>query len=160
MEILKRYYQYQGLVDKIKELETINLRLHGELEELAKARLDDIKSWNAAFDIERKNLLDKQYALEQQLLRVCGLISTEDQVVNDTNPVKDGTKLKQSQTADLYRPGKRSLSKDEQDELKQLRLANVTEDELMATWMRAQGVMDDYLDDPEDFDPDVSFKGR
>ena len=80
MEILKRYYQHQGLVDKIKELETINLRLHGELEELAKARLDDIKSWNAAFDIERKNLLDKQYALEQQLLRVCGLISTEDKV--------------------------------------------------------------------------------
>lgn len=157
MEILKRYYQHQGLVDKIKELETANLRLHSELEALAKARLDDIKSWNAAFDIERKNLLDKQYALEQQLLRVCGLLSTEEEPIN---PVKDGTKLKQSQDDSLYRPGRRSLSKDEQEELKQLRLDNVTEDELMATWMRAQGVMDDYLDDPEDFDPDVSFKGR
>ena len=159
MEILKRYYQHETLVAKIKELETINLRLHAELETLAKGRLDDIKSWNAAFDIERKNLLDKQYALEQQLLRVCGLISTEEPQI-DTNPVKDGTKLKQSQNTQLHRPGERSLSKDEQAELKQLRLDNITEDELMATWMRAQGVMDDYLDDPEDFDPDVSFKSR
>jgi len=155
MNLLKRYYEYPVLQEKIKTLEAANAKLQNELAEMSACRLSDIKSWNAAFDIERKAFLERQSQLESQLLRVFGLTAEETVVKDNTSSNKPQT------TSTVNRPGSRSILRDEQAELKEIRsLESATDEELMETWLRMTGALDSELLDESRLDTDVGFKGR
>ena len=155
MEIIKRYYEYPVLQEKIKALEAANSHLEKQLAESAACRLADIKSWNSAFELERKGLQSHIQKLETQLLKVFGLSE-------DITAVTDGTSGNKPQpTSSVNRPGIRSIENDRRTELKEIQfLENASDEELMGNWLRMMGALEAEALDESRLEPDVGTQGR